>query len=80
MHELGITLEMIEAISERMSEEGPGRVRRVVVEIGKLSAVFPDAIRFSFELCAKGTLLEGSELEIIETSGQELKIKYLEIE
>ena len=43
------------------------KVNRVVLEIGKLSAVLPDAVRFCFELCSEGTVVEGAELEIIET-------------
>jgi hydrogenase nickel incorporation protein HypA/HybF len=42
----------------------------VVLEIGKLTAVLPDAVRFSFDLCTAGTLLEGAELEIIEVPGK----------
>lgn len=45
-------------------------VTRVVLEIGKLSAVMPDAIRFCFDICAKGTGLEGATLEIREIPGR----------
>jgi hydrogenase nickel incorporation protein HypA/HybF len=66
MHELGITQEVV-AIATRHA--GGARIRRIVLEIGKLSAVLPDAVRFCFELCAQDTLAEGAELEIIETPG-----------
>src|SRR5262249_24041695 len=46
------------------------RVTRVVLEIGKLSAVLPDAVRFCFDLCSEGTVVEGAALEIIETPGR----------
>ena len=67
MHELGITQEIV-ALAE--SRADGRRVRRVVVEIGRLSAVLPDAVRFCFELCAEGTTLGGAELRIIETPGR----------
>lgn len=66
MHELGITQEIV-AIAERRG--GGRRVRRVVVEIGKLTAVLPDAVRFCFDLCAEGTPVAGAELRIVETPG-----------
>jgi hydrogenase nickel incorporation protein HypA/HybF len=66
VHELALTEEIVSLIAERM----PGtRVRRVVLEIGRLSAVLPEAIRFCFEACAEGTPLEGAELHVIEVPG-----------
>lgn len=66
MHELAITQEMVTIVCER---SGGAPIKRLVVEIGKLSAVLPDAVRFCFELCAEGTLAEGARLEIIEKPG-----------
>lgn len=66
MHELGITLEVIDIVSRHA---GDAKVNRVVLEIGKLSAVLPDAVRFCFDTCAEGTVVEGAVLEIIETPG-----------
>jgi len=67
MHELAITQEIVEILRERAGER---RVRRVVLEIGKLSAVLPDAVRFCFDLCAEGTPVEGARLEIEEPAGR----------
>ena len=67
MHELGITEEVVEIVSARA---GGARVRRVVLEIGRLTAVLPDAVRFCFAACSEATALEGAELEIIETAGR----------
>src|SRR6516225_9804504 len=67
MHELGITQEIIEIAAEYSKG---ARVTRVVLEIGKLSAVLPDAVRFCFDLCSQGTVVEGAHLEIIETPGR----------
>src|SRR4051812_26556441 len=70
MHELGIIQEVIEILTEQVKAiETATKVTRVVLEIGKLSGVLPDAIRFSFELCSEGTLVDGAQLEILETSG-----------
>ncbi|MCI0701827.1 MAG: hydrogenase maturation nickel metallochaperone HypA [Planctomycetia bacterium] len=67
MHELGITQEVVAIAEEHAKGQ---RIARVVLEIGKLSGVFPDAVRFCFELCAEGTAVEGAKLEIVETPGR----------
>ena len=67
MHELGLTQEILEIVTQRAGE---GKVKRVVLEIGKLSCVLPDAIRFCFDQCAAGTPAEGAELEIVQPPGQ----------
>jgi hydrogenase nickel incorporation protein HypA/HybF len=63
MHELAITESVVEGVTQRL---GSRRVTRVVLEIGKLSGVVPDAIRFCFDVCAEGTPLQGASLEIID--------------
>ena len=62
MHELAITESVVEGVAERFSDS---RVTRVVLEIGELSGVVPDAIRFCFDVCAQGTPLQGATLEIV---------------
>ena len=63
MHELGITQQIVEIVCRRA--EGR-RVTRVVLEIGKLTVVLPDAVRFCFDLCCEETEAAGAELEIVE--------------
>ncbi len=72
MHELGLTQQLVETLSRAVVEqEGAGaRVVRVVVEVGKLAAVLPDALRFCFDLCAAGTPLQGAILQIDEIPGR----------
>jgi hydrogenase nickel incorporation protein HypA/HybF len=67
MHELGITREIVDIVARHADG---GRVKRVVVEIGRLTAVLPDAVRFCFDLCSEGTVAEGATLEIVETPGR----------
>jgi len=66
MHELSIANSVVELCAERAMG---ARVLRVTLEIGRLSAVMPDAIRFCFDVCAKDTVVEGAELEIVEMPG-----------
>ena len=77
MHELGITQEILAIVSRHARG---ARVTRIRLEIGKLAAILPDAVRFAFEVSRPGTVAEGAELEIIETAGQELRVTELEVE
>ncbi|AFY47052.1 Zn finger protein HypA/HybF (possibly regulating hydrogenase expression) [Nostoc sp. PCC 7524] len=66
MHELGITQNIVAIVNEYAKG---AKVRRVVVEIGKLSAIMPDAVQFCFDICTQGTSLAGATLEIIAIPG-----------
>lgn len=66
MHEMAITESVVAAVSERL----PGQpIARVALEIGALSGVVADAVRFCFDVCVAGSPLEGATLEIREISG-----------
>jgi hydrogenase nickel incorporation protein HypA/HybF len=67
MHELGIAQEIIAMVAGRA---GQARVLRVVLEIGRHALIFPDSIRFCFDLCSEGTVAEGARLEIREIPGR----------
>jgi hydrogenase nickel incorporation protein HypA/HybF len=61
MHELSLC----QAIAERVSSRAdPGSLRRVVVRVGHLRQVVPDALAFSWQVLTDGTELDGCELEI----------------
>ena len=66
MHELGITQNIVSIVSEYA--EGK-KVQRLLLEVGKLSAIMPDSIQFCFDICSQGTVLEKAKLEILETPG-----------
>lgn len=57
---------MIEIGSQYAAEAGAERIDSIAVRIGRLSCVHQDALRFSFQLVAEGTPLEGARLDIIE--------------
>ncbi|MGO9061998.1 MAG: hydrogenase maturation nickel metallochaperone HypA [Candidatus Binataceae bacterium] len=67
MHELAITESVVAQVSQRV---GDAKVTRVVLEIGKLSGVVSDSVRFCFDICAQDTALEGARLEIVQTPGR----------
>ena len=66
MHELAITEGVIDAVTGRL----PGaRITCVRLEIGALSGVVADSIRFCFDLVTEGTDLQGARMEITEPPG-----------
>lgn len=66
MHELAITESIVEQVADATGES---RVTTVHLEIGKLSGVVADSVRFCFELVSDGTRLEGAHLDIDELAG-----------
>jgi hydrogenase nickel incorporation protein HypA/HybF len=69
MHELGITRNIVAIVGDAAKGR---RVRRVTLDVGKLSGVMGDAIAFCFETVAQGTVLEGAVLEIRAIEGRAL--------
>jgi hydrogenase nickel incorporation protein HypA/HybF len=67
MHELGIARNIVAIVGE--AAEGR-RVRRVMLDVGKLSGVAADAVLFCFDAVSQGTMLEGATLDIREIDGR----------
>jgi hydrogenase nickel incorporation protein HypA/HybF len=67
MHELALIQSIVAAIEERVQ---PARVDVVRLEIGELAGVSAEALRFCFDVCARGTALEGAVLEIEGVAGR----------
>ena len=67
MHELSITRNIVAIAGE--AARGC-RVRRVTVEIGRLSGISPDALSFAFDVAAQGSAVEGAMLDIREIEGR----------
>jgi hydrogenase nickel incorporation protein HypA/HybF len=65
VHELALMESVIETVSERIPDR---KVVRLRLEIGQLAAIEPDALRFCFEVCSAGSVLDGATLEILEVA------------
>ena len=56
---------MCEAIAHKVVDRAAGRhVTRVIVRVGHLRQVVPEAMTFSWEMLTTATVLEGAALEI----------------
>ena len=67
MHELALTFNIVETADEAARGR---RVLRLTLVIGKLAGVTTEAVRFCFDVVARGTSLEGAILEIREPEGR----------
>lgn len=67
MHEMAITQGIVDSVRERLGEASVVSVR---LEIGRLSGVVAESVRFCFEIVTDGTSLSGARLDIDEPSGR----------
>mgnify|MGYP000096092015 CR=1 FL=1 len=65
MHEMSLCENIREIICEQAAKDGFTRVNRVWLEVGPLSCVEPDALRFGFDVVMRGSVAEGACVEII---------------
>jgi len=64
MHELSIIQSMIPQIEEFLVQGNYKKVNKILLEVGVMSGVVQDALEFAYDICVKGTAIEGSELSI----------------
>lgn len=64
MHEMSLCENILEILKEQADKDHFTKVNRVCVEIGPLSCVEPEALKFGFDVVMKGSLAEGAILEI----------------
>jgi hydrogenase nickel incorporation protein HypA/HybF len=69
MHEMSLAESVLNIIEDAARNGKFDRVMSVTLEIGALSAVEPDAMRFCFEAVTNGTFVQGAKLEIVELPG-----------
>ena len=62
MHEMSIAQNVIEIVKEEMLKHDATTLRSVRLNIGRMSAILPDALSFCFEVITAGTELEGAGL------------------
>ena len=69
MHEMSLCESIMQIIEDEAQRQGFERVIRVRLEIGRLSGVEIEAMRFGFDAVTRDSLADGAELEIIEAAG-----------
>jgi hydrogenase nickel incorporation protein HypA/HybF len=70
MHEMSLAESVLQLIEDAARTQKFRRVRTVVLEIGALAAVEPDAMHFCFDAVTRGSIAEGARLEILDKPGE----------
>ena len=65
MHELSIAQNVLQIALEQAQTAADGRVTEITLQVGDLTQVFVDSLKFCFEVCAQGTRAEGAMLNIM---------------
>ena len=69
MHEMALASSVLQIVEDTARRHGAPRVSAVRLEIGRLSHVEPEALRFSFDVVTRDSLADGARLEIVATDG-----------
>lgn len=70
MHEMALCEGIIQIVEDEARRRAFSKVKAVCLEIGALSHVAPEAMRFCFDAVTARTIAQGARLEIIETPGR----------
>jgi len=70
VHELSLAEGIVRIIEDAAARDAFLRVRRLWLEVGRLSCVEPEAMRASFEAVSRDTRAEGAVLEIVPIAGR----------
>ncbi|RIX44108.1 MAG: hydrogenase maturation nickel metallochaperone HypA [Rhodocyclales bacterium GT-UBC] len=69
MHEMSLAEGVLQLVEDTARREQAQRVKLVVLEIGRMSSVEPEALKFCFGAVTRGSMADGAQLEIVEVPG-----------
>ncbi len=64
MHEISIAGAIIDAVLDTAAKNGAKKVEEVYIEVGELTALNPEQLKFIFETITKGTAAEDARYDI----------------
>lgn len=70
MHELSLCEGVLQVLQDNAKSQGYQRVKAVWLEIGVLSGVEVEALRFGFDVVTRGSLADNARLVIIDVPGE----------
>lgn len=79
MHELSIAIRLVELAADAAQSLGAAAVSRLFVRLGAEAGVAAEALRFSFDLAAEGTIVQGARLELEPIDGPNLELSAMEV-
>ena len=78
VHEMALAESVLQIVEDTARKHAVTRVRSVRLEIGQLSHVEPEALRFAFDVVTRHGIADGARLEIDATQGVAWCIKCCE--
>ena len=69
MHEMSLAEGVLQLVEDTARRENAQRVKLVVLEIGRLSSVQPEALRFCFDAVTRSSIAQDAVLDIVDVPG-----------
>jgi hydrogenase nickel incorporation protein HypA/HybF len=69
MHEMSLCEGILQIMQDESKNQGFKQVKNLWLEIGRLSGVEVEALRFSFDVVTRNTIADGAGLNIIDLPG-----------
>ncbi len=70
MHELSVMTQLVSSLLDELDDKDIKNVSEVDIEIGELTFLGDEQLKFAYETLSKETILEGSELNIRKLSSK----------
>ncbi len=80
MHEMGVAMEICRIAEARVGTESAAFVTRLAVTIGDEAGVEPSSLEFCLDALLAQPPFGGATAQIISTTGDTLRLDYLEID
>ncbi len=80
MHESHLIEPIIRGISEHAQKEGAKTISKLRLKIGQFMGIQETSFRETFQVLAKGTLLEKTEVEIIFFPGSRIEVVSFDVD
>ncbi|MFW6038644.1 MAG: hydrogenase maturation nickel metallochaperone HypA [Candidatus Saliniplasma sp.] len=65
MHEYSVMKQLVAALLDELQDKEIDKVKQVRVEVGDLTFLGENQLKFAYEVLSKDTILEGSELKVL---------------
>ena len=65
MHEMSLCESLLDILKAEAEAGNFTRIKRITLEIGPLSTVEPEALRFGFDVVMRGSLADEAKLDIV---------------
>jgi hydrogenase nickel incorporation protein HypA/HybF len=75
MHEVSVATALIRSVLAHKAERNLSRISQIVIRIGPLSGIMPEALQFAYDSLRQGTLLQDTEL-VMQESGMNTECRH----